>query len=278
MWWVNVVVGAVVDAGLWPFRPFPPLVGIAAMALMLSIAILLVVRATSDQPSIAAVKRRIQAGLFEMRLFNDDARAMLRATHQILRANIAYVRFALIPVLWLAIPLLLLLVHLQFYYGYDGLDVGANAIVTVRLEPSAVPIGGDEAPDLSLEAPPGLRVETPFVWIPSAREAAWRIAAEQSGDYYLVVRLDGRRVTKHVHVSGNVGFRSPERLDKGSWNELLAPAEPPIDGEAPISSIRVSYPERRLSMLGVRSHWMIPFLLLSIVFTFALRKPFGVVL
>jgi hypothetical protein len=278
MWWLNVVVHAMVDVALWPFRPFAPAVGLAAIALAVSIAISLVVRATSDQSSIVAVKRRIQAGLFEIRLFNDDVRAMFRATQQILRAQVVYFRLTSIPMLWLAVPSLLLLVHLQFYYGYEGLEVGAHTIVTVRLEPSAVPLGPGEVPDLSLEAPPGLRVETPFVWIPSAREAAWRIAAEQSGDYHLVVILDGKPVTKHVHVSRGIGFRSPARVHEGLLDELLAPAEPPIDGDAPISSIHVSYPERRLSMLGVRLHWMVPFLVFSIVFTLALRRSFGVAL
>ena len=46
-----------------------------------------VVRLTSDQAALAAVKRQIQADLFEMRLFNDDLRALLRAQGAVLRAQ-----------------------------------------------------------------------------------------------------------------------------------------------------------------------------------------------
>jgi len=52
---------------------------LAVVSLISAIGMLLVVRATSDQARVAAVKRALQACVFEIRLFNDDARAMLRA-------------------------------------------------------------------------------------------------------------------------------------------------------------------------------------------------------
>lgn len=278
MYWVNVALKGTLEVMLWPLSSFHPIVGLSLVSLIASVAILLVVRATSDQPSLVAVRRRIQAALFEMRLLNDDVRAMLRAAGEMLRGNLAYLRFALIPALWVTMPLLLLLIHLQFYYGYDGLAVGANTVVKVRLDGAALPPEGAEAPNVSLDAPPGLRVETPLVWIPSEREAAWRIVTEKPGDYQLVVTLDGEAATKHVRVSPALGWRSPDRLEEGFLNQLWAPAEPPIASAARISSIHVAYPPRELSVLGFRTHWTIPFLVISVGFTFGLRKRFGVVL
>jgi Phosphoenolpyruvate phosphomutase len=40
----------------------------------------------------------------------------------------------------------------------------------------------------------------------------------------------------------------------------------------------VQYPEATVSLLGWRVHWMVAFFVLSIVFAFALRGRFGVVL
>ena len=225
-----------------------------------------------------AVRRGIQASLFEMRLLNDDVLAILRAAGRIMRANVTYLRFAMIPAVLVTIPLLLLLIHLQFYYGYDGLAVGANAVVTVRVDRSALPAGGAAAPNISLDAPAGVRVETPLVWIPSEREAAWRIVTEQPGDYQLVITLDGNAASKQIRVSHALGWRSPDRLQDGFLNQLLAPAERPIEPAARISSIHVAYPARELSLLGFRTHWVIPFLVMSVAFTFGLCKRFRVVL
>jgi uncharacterized membrane protein (DUF106 family) len=276
MTWLNGAMGAMVGAMVFPFQSLPPIVGLSVVSLAAAIGMLLVFRATSNQEAIAAVKRKIQAGIFEIRLFNDDLRAMFHAQIDILRHNLTYIRLSLAPMVWMIVPLVLVIAQLQFYYGYDGLSPGQSAVVKVVLKEGAAP--AVPALALELEAPAGVRVETPMVWIPSLREAAWRVAADQAGDYQLSVSLGGRAVTKQFRVSDRVGWRTPERLERGLVNQLLYPAEAPIDSDVPIEAIYVSYPERAVNLFGWETHWMIAFFLLSIVFAFALKKRFGVVI
>ena len=73
----------------------------------------------------------MQASIFEMRLFNDDPRAILRAQAGALRYTFTYARLSAIPLLWMIVPLTVLTAHLQSRYGYDGLGVGESALVTV---------------------------------------------------------------------------------------------------------------------------------------------------
>lgn len=277
MTWINLGLGGLVGAALAPFQSLPPIVGLSVVSLVAAIGMLLVFRATSDQQAIAAVKRRIHAGIFEIRLFNDDLRAMFSAQLDILRHNLTYLRLSLAPMLWMLVPLVLLIAQLQFYYGYDGFGPGESAIVKVRLREGAFPSSGP-APAIALEAPSGLRVETPLVWIPSEREAAWRIGMDRPGDYELTVALDGRSVTKQVRVSNQVGWRTPERLEAGLVNQVLYPAEAPLDADAAIEAILVAYPEREINLLGYGTHWMVAFFVLSLVFAFALKSRFGVVI
>ena len=272
---LNRVLGASVGAALSPFQSLPPIVGLLVVSLVSAIAMLLVFRATSNQSGIAAVKRRIHAGIFEIRLFNDDLRTMFKAQGDILRHNLSYLRLSFAPMLWMLVPLLLLIAQLQFYYGFDGLRQGAPALVKVKLKES---VNASAMPSIALAAPAGLQVQTPPVWIPSEREVAWRIAAERDGDYQMTITLDGRHVTKQVRASNQVGWRAPERLERGFLNQLLYPAEPPIDADIPIEAIYVSYPERDISLFGWNTHWMIAFFVLSLVIAFALKKPFGVVI
>lgn len=276
MSWINLTLGAVVGALLMPFQSLPPMVGLTVVSLVTAVALLLVVRATSNQAALADVKRQIQAGIFEIRLFNDDLRAMFAAQGRILRHNFTYLRLSVVPMLWVLVPLVLLIAQLQFYYGYDGLEPGQAALVKVRLKPGGPTAAG--APSVALEVPSGVRVETPLVWIPSEREVAWRIAADQPGDYALSVAIEGHAVTKALHVSRRVGWRTPERLEAGFVNQLIYPAEPPIDTAVPIEGIYVTYPERAVNLLGWHTHWMIAFFVLSMVFAFALRKRLGVVI
>ena len=68
-----------VDGLLYPFRDFPPIVGLTLVSLLTAIGLLIVFKHTSNQKALEAVKRKIHAGLFEIRLYNDDFRSIMRA-------------------------------------------------------------------------------------------------------------------------------------------------------------------------------------------------------
>src|SRR5687767_2882859 len=176
---INSAIGALLDALLWPFQAWP-LAGLAVVSLLVSLALLAAFKMTSNQRALAAAKRRIQANLFELRLFQDDPRLVMRVVGDLLLQQVVYLRYAFVPLIWVALPLAILAAHLQARYGYDGLNPGHAALVTVRMKPaaaasnaassaanSATTRSADSAavrPEITLDAPSGLRVETPGVW------------------------------------------------------------------------------------------------------------------
>jgi hypothetical protein len=260
------------DVLLAPFAGGPPIVSLAVVSLLVSILMLLVFKRTSDQAALAAVKRRIHAGLFEIRLFNDDLRAILRAQNEILRSNVSYLRLTLWPMLFLLPPLVLLVAQLQFHYGYEGLRPGTKALLSVDLDPAA---GRGGRPAAKLEVPAGLRAETPDVWVAAESQLLWRLVAEREGDYELGLDVAGTRLTKSVRVTPRAVRLSPVRVDSGFVSQLLYPAEPPLP-DGPVRAVHLSYPAREVDVLGMGMHWMIPFFVLSIAFAFALRGVFKV--
>jgi uncharacterized membrane protein (DUF106 family) len=278
MSYINAVLRPVFELLLSPFSGLPPIVGLLVVSLLTAVAMLLIFKKTSNQDAIAAVKRRIHANLFEIRLFNDDLRAILRAQAEILRHNLTYLRLSAVPMLWTIPPLVLVIAQLQFHYGYRGLDIGSSAILKVELRDGGNDASWEEAPRpaLGIEAPSGIRVETPGLWIPLLREMDWRISGEAKGHYTVEVRLDGQSHSKTVRVSDGVVLRSPSRLERGFLNQLIYPAEDPLPNDGPIKSIAVTYPEESVSIFGWPIHWMIVYFVLAIVFAFALRNTFKV--
>src|SRR5262249_40049636 len=133
---VNSILRGAVDLALAPFRSLPALVGLAAVSLVVAVFMLLVLKRVSDQQRLAGVKRRITACLFEIRLFSDDLPAIFRAQGEILRHNLTYMRLSLSPKILLAmvVPVVLLVVQLQFHYGYEGLRPGQTVLVKVNLK------------------------------------------------------------------------------------------------------------------------------------------------
>ena len=278
MSFVNAVLRPAFELALSPFRDLSPILGLVVVSLLTAIAMLVIFKRTSNQDGIAAVKRRIHASLFEIRLFNDDLGAILRAQMEILRHNLTYLRLSAAPMLWTLPPLILVIAQLQFHYGYQGLEVGKSTLLKVELQTAGDDASWQEAPrpSLSLQTPAGMRVETPGVWIPSLSEMDWRVRPENPGDYTIDVILDGQSYSKSVTVSDNVVLRSPSRLARGFLNQLLYPAEAALPAASPIRSITVTYPEADVSVLGWPLHWMIVYFVLAIAFAFALRNTFKV--
>lgn len=270
---LNGLMRLLFDVLLWPFQQLHPMVGLTAISLACAVLMLLGYRATSNQPAVEAVKRRIAAGLFEIRLFNDDIVAILRAQGGILRNNMIYLGLNMVPMVFMIVPFVLIIAQLQFHYGYRGLEVGEQTVLQVSLAGEAT---GTSAPDVVVTMPEGLRLDSPRVWMPTRNQIAWRIAAESRGDFEVGIDVAGQHFTKEVVVSDAVVRRSPYRLQPGLVNLLLYPAEPSLPGDGALISVDVIYPARVVGLFGFETDWLIVFFILTIVMAFALKGRFGV--
>ncbi len=276
MAFLNSALRALIDTILAPLAGLDPLVGIAVWSVPTAVFALLVFKWSSDQAKIADVKRRIHACLFEIRLFNDDIRAILRAQGEILRHVLRYQVLALRPMVWILPPLLLLMVHLHGFYGFAGLNPGTSALVRVELADGPRARADAARPAFRLDVPPGLRLTTPAVWSPSLGEVAWRITVDEMGDYELRLHLDSLDISKSVRVTDRVVRLSPVRPDRSFLGQLEWPSEPPLPASAPIRSISVSYPDRRVAGIQWQYAWMVVFFVLTMVVALALRRRFSV--
>jgi len=230
---------------------------------------------TSNQQKIAAVKDKIAASLFEIRLFNDDLRAIARAQWEIMGHVLRYQGLALVPMVFILPPLVLLMVQLHQFYGFRGFQPGESALLRVELATT-----GGARPDLTVDVPDGLHLETPGIWVPSLGEFNWRIAADAPGDYELGFTLNGATSTKTVRVTDRIERLSAERPPMTFVDQLEWPSEKPLPADGPIQRIVIDYPEATVSFLGWSWEWsfawMAVFFVLTMVFAFALKKPMGV--
>jgi uncharacterized membrane protein (DUF106 family) len=286
---LNSLLGLVFDGLLYPFRTAHPMVGLLVLSVLTAIAMLLVFKATSDQKAIAAVKRQIHAGLFEIRLFNDDFRAIFRAQGEILRHNLSYLRLSLVPLIVVLPPLVLVVAQLQFRYGYHPLAPGQTTLFEVTLvegwqRQGRVPRSETTGkPLVQLEVPAGLTMETPSVWVPSERTLTWRLGVEEPGRHTVSVVVGEERFEKALDGRPGVLRRSPVRPGGSALDQLVYPAEAPLPREGPLARIEVGLPSGEVPVLGFTLRelagvpaWMIAYFVLAVVFAFALRRPFGV--
>jgi len=267
---LNPVLTRLFDLALWPLHRLGPLAGLTVLSIVTAIGVLLAFKWTADQSGLVAAKRAMQAAIFEMRLFNDDLVLLFRAQGEVVRHSLTYLRLSLAPTLWLIVPMAVLMLHMEFHFGYSGLATGEAALVKARLAESGA------SASATLAVPDGIQVETPGVVLPSEREIAWRIRPLKAGSYELRVRMGGTEIGKSLLVSEAVGRRSPVRPDASLASQLLDPSEPPVPSGDGLTSIAIDYPSREYRVAGWNIGWVGVYLALTLAFAWVLKGAFGV--
>jgi uncharacterized membrane protein (DUF106 family) len=273
MWPVNTILGKLFDLVFLPFRSLNPWAGMTFISLLTGLLMLFIYRLTSNQGGIRKVKDRIKAHLLELRLYKDNMGVTMKAQGQILRANLSYLGLNFKPLLVMIVPLVLILAQLNLWFGAEPLVVGRPAILKVELAPEA----SFSDMEFALEVPQQITVETPPLRIEELKEVDWRIKADSPGIFDLTIRAGGQSVLKTVVVDGRPLQKiSALKVRRNFLDEVLYPGEKPLPGRNQVRSVELAYPARRLNLFGLRVHWLLAYLGLSIVFGFALKRPFKV--
>ncbi len=278
MTFLNNLLRPLFDWLQWPLTGLPAVVGVLVWSIPVGVFALWVFGKTSNQDRIADVKRRIYAGLFEIRLFNDDLRAIMRAQKEILGHVLHYQALALKPMIFILPPLILVMVQLHQFYGFKGFEPGEELMLTVQLDPEL--LSSEQRPDVELDLPTGIHAVMEPVWIPSLAQLSWRLGVDDWGDYELKIGVNGTYTTKQLRATNKLVRLSPERPPRSFVGQLEWPSEQPLEADGPVRSIVATYGDGSISFLGWDFEWsfawMVVFFVLTMVVALILRKPMGV--
>ncbi len=273
MWFFNSVVGKIFDILFLPFRGLSPWVAMMIVSFLTGLLMLFIFRQTSNQEGIRRIKNKIKAHLLELRLYKHSLSQQWTSQGKILSANFKYLSYALKPMLVMVIPVMLILIQLNLWFGSHSFDIGDKALVKLKLAEGTNPLQAD----IRLEVPPGIAVETPPLRIEDEREIDWRLRALEKGIYNILFRYRDETFTKSVAVEQNrLSKIAALKPGKGWLEQAFNPGEKPLPKNTPIESVEISYPSQRMNLFGWRIHWLIAYFGLSIVFGFAFKGVFKV--
>ncbi len=273
MWIFNSIFGKIFEILFIPFRSMSPWVGMIIISFLTALLMLFVFRFTSNQKGIRNVKDKIKAHLLEIRLFKDSLRISLKAQGNILRYNLKYIGYSAKPLLVMIIPLVLILIQLNLWFGYNSLDPGQKAILKAELDADQSLLNTQ----FVIETSPGLEIESPPLRIEEENEVNWRLRATEPGIHELELMVNGQKVIKKVAVSQKkLSKISPLKIRRNFIDELFNPGEAPIPGKMPVKTIKIEYPDQPMSLFGWRIHWIIVYFALSIIFGFSFKGIFKV--
>jgi hypothetical protein len=250
----------------------PPLVGLTYLSAAVGVGMLWVFGKTSNQKKMKQVKRRVQAGLLELRVYVDEPAISLGAQKTLLAANLNYLALALRPALWMALPVGLLLIHLASFYDRTPLPLAEPALVTMRMT-------GDfaaSAPPPELIVPRNVAILGPPVRVAAAREVSWRIVAFSPVSDQLLFRFKGQSVSKSIEAGGRQRY-VPGRKVGSVWGSIFSPGDGRIHADF-AEWIEIRYPAAGMRLFGFRVNWLVWFLAVSMAAGLLLKKRFGVVI
>lgn len=267
---LNTGLNGLFDLLFWPVSGLPPIWALTLVSLLAGVLMLWIFGLVSNQDAIRTIRDRIRGNLIGVRLFGDDLGVLFRLQWRLIRDNVVFLKYALIPLVVMIVPVMLIIIQVNLRFSARPLEPGQAALVKVTVHDRGVIDRG-----ITLEAPDGVVVETQGVRVVERREVAWRIRAQQAGSFDLVVRGGGEEIAKELRVGEGWGATSTLRTGKSFFDKLLYPGEPPISSGA-IESVEIAYPPLDLSLFGWSVNWLVFFFILSLVSGFAFRRVLGV--
>jgi len=257
----------------FPFQSLAPFWPLFFISVLTGILMLLAFKYTSNQQGIRKEKEKIKAHLMEMRIFKDDLAILMSAFMNVLFYNAKYMKHLIRPMLCLILPMVFMLIHLNFWFGYRPLKMEEAAVLSVKLSDKET----GSLSNVEIEVDDGMVIETPPLRISESREVNWRIRAKEPGIHTVKIKTSGITFQKIIVVSEKQFKQvSPSKIISNFWDTLLNPVEKPFSNNSLVKEIAINYPSNKIRFFGWKTHWLILFFILSIVAGFAFKGIFNV--
>ena len=165
------------------------------------------------------------------------------------------------------VPLGLVLIQLNQWYGYQPLKPDETTLVALKLA------GEVDLSKVRLKTGDGLELVGSPLRIPQAGEVNWSVRPQRQGTHLLTFQFESRQVRKEIVASGQGLTRvSAVTPAQAFWDVLQHPGEPPLPPDSFAERISVDYPARRIDLLGWETHWVVFLLIVSTLFALAFKR------
>jgi hypothetical protein len=268
---VSTIVTLVLNALLLPFGAAHRTLGLIWLSLLTGVGMAFVFKLTSNREKIKASKDRFKSFILEMRIYKDDLGIVLAAFLKALRANLGYMRQILVPFLVLVAPAVIVFLQLDERYGRSEIPAGSTTVLSVFLtegaDPFVIPVSVACSPGVSMDAGP--------VRIREKREIDWRLRIDSPGMHTVTLSTDGHEYALPLVAEPAHRMIGSSRGVSSIIEPFVHPALPPIPDDSPIKSVRLHYPGASYPLLLWRVHWIVVFLVFSLIGAVATKVLVG---
>lgn len=247
---------ALLDPVLGPLLSLPPFLAIFIISLLITIAITLVYKYTTDQQRMKLLKKKVKEYQEKMRKVRDEPQKLMKLQKEAMSYNMELMKHSFKPTLYTLIPIIIIFGWLNAHMAYENIAPGEEFTLQAYLKE-------DAAATLTLSTEPGgLRLLNDAT---QSEEYLWRLEGE-AGEYKATLEpVEGAPVEKLVRITEEREYEPPVQRYDESIIERIEVSNDPV---RPLGDI---------SLLGWHPGWLGTYILLSIGLSIGLRKLLGVV-
>lgn len=281
MWTINKSISAAFEAGFSVMESWPGWLSLTVFSIVVGVLAMVAYKYTSNQRAIGAIRDDIKANLLAVKLFKDELPVTFKAQGRVFVGALKLFLHSLVPLAVMLIPLVPLITQMAMHYEWRPLPPGQEILLFADLK-DGTPL---ELHDLQLETPQGLAIEAgpQRVYLePTSRregrnQVVWRLRAGQPGQHAVTIRLGSERVLKQIPISDQMHARAcPVRPGASVLDQILYPAEQPARANDTIQRVEARLPTGSTPVFGWDMHWIITFLIVSIIAALIAKPIFKV--
>jgi hypothetical protein len=230
---------------------------------------------TSNQYRLKELADQTKAHLLAIRLFKHDLVVTFRCQGQLLRTTGLRLWHSLPPTLVMLVPICLVLIQLAQWYEFMPLEPGQASVVDLELSSDPQ----SQLPEVALNPPAGVDVETDSHWDPSRQQLSWRVRPEIDRPTMLRWKVGAEVVEQELAVAkanGPLMGIAARRPSSAWWDQMLHPRERPCPSGELVRAINVQYARRQTPILGLDIPWWATFGLVAMAVALICRRSLGV--
>ena len=265
---IATLITGLINVLVLPFGSTHHTLELVWLSLLTGLGMAYVFKLTSNQKAIKLAKDRVKARILEMRLYQDDPVLIFRGLGGALKGNFAYLGKIVVPFIVIVIPVAVIFMQLDERYSRAYLRPGSSTFLSVQLKEGFDPF--EMRVGLKIEGE-GVVVDGTPVRDAVTRETDWQLRVERGGTHQVTLSAGGSSYSFPIVAEKSYRMIGRERNSSSFIEPLLHPAMPPIPADSPIDRVRVNYSSASHWLLGWGVHWIVIFLVYSLISAAALK-------
>ncbi|MFC1690951.1 EMC3/TMCO1 family protein [Nanoarchaeota archaeon] len=262
---------------------FNPLVSIGhfwailLLAFLVTLMITLFYKFFTDQKEMKSLKDQQKKLSAEMKQYRKDPSKAMKIQKQLMEINTKYMKHSFKSTFYTIIPIIIIFGWANAHLANFPLVVDEEFNVTANFEK-------DVFGDVMLEVPEGLEILSDSTKTIENKLATWTLKGK-AGDYMLAYKLGENYIqTKRIIIGDPIEYAQSMKRKSSFFEKIFlivySAPEGYMQSTSPFTRITIQQrpvkPMGNLSIFGWHPGWLGTYILLSIIFSMALRKAFKV--